>query len=82
VNYKKLISAFGREILKQFRANEIKYPTPAWPGLPNRELINELYYHVGKLQAAEKAGNLEQMQENCGDIGAIAIMFMDNNKLL
>lgn len=82
MNYIKLIRSFGKEILKQFKANEVKYPDPAWPGLSNKELINELYYHVGKLQAAEKAGNLEHMKEHCGDLGAISIMFLDNNKIL
>lgn len=82
MSYKPLIDAYSIEIEKQFIANEIKYPEPSWSKLTNTELINEVYYHVGKLQISEKAGNLDQMKENCGDLGAIVIMFMDNNKIL
>lgn len=41
----------------------------AWSRMTNKEILFDLYYHVGKLQAAIRANDKNLMLEHIGDIG-------------
>lgn len=39
-----------------------------WKALTSKEILFELYYHVGKLQRSLKDNDKGGVEENCGDI--------------
>lgn len=46
-------------------------------GTSSKAVLYDMYYHVGKLQAAMMSGDKEAMQEHSADVAATAFIFLD-----
>lgn len=80
--YKVVTLEFRKEMIKQLTANWDKGDrdgAKGWLELPNKVLLNEVYYHVGKLQHALKVNDLELIKEFTADVANLCLMLHDKN---
>jgi hypothetical protein len=78
--YDKVIEAFKPYMVKELAANHDKGDRDGrfgWLTMTNKQILNELYYHVGKLQEALRHGNVDDAKEYSADIANLALMSFD-----
>lgn len=78
--YDIVVDNFAKAMKKELLANYDKgdrEPPHGWLGMDDKTQLNELYYHVGKLQAALKAKNVELIKELSADVANGALMVYD-----
>lgn len=80
--YLQLLEAFTNPMLNELIANDDKGGRAGWLDMNNRYWIDELYYHVGKLQSAVANGSLSLIMEYTADIANISMMCYDCNSPL
>jgi len=73
---RELIPEFVKSsMLRQLEAN--KHKGDNWHEMTDKQILFELYYHVGKLQAALMAKDILLINEYCGDIANIVGFTLD-----
>lgn len=81
--YYTILPEFMKYMFKELESNYLKGDRNGAGGWlevkDNKFWLQELYYHVGKLQAAVMADNIERIKENCADIANISMMMLDTN---
>ena len=81
--YDAILPEFAKYMRKELEANYLKGDRNGPGGwlevTDNKFWIQELYYHVGKLQAAVMAKDVERIKENTADIANISMMMLDVN---
>lgn len=48
-----------------------------WLTMTDKDSLNEIYYHTGKLQAALKLQDINLIKEFCADVANLAMMCFD-----
>ena len=86
--YNAVTTAFKKEMIKQLAENFEKGDRhglfgngrkfrDGWLTFDKKGIMNELYYHTGKLQAALMANDKELIKEFSADIANLAMMCFD-----
>lgn len=75
--YRALVAGLASEMVKQLKANEHKGDRENWVNLKEKELLNEIYYHTGKLQQALKDNDAARIKEHCADIANLTAFMLD-----
>ena len=79
--YDRILPIFNKYMRKELEANFRKGDREGpngWFAVKDKKFwLSELYYHVGKLQAAFMADDTERIKENCADIANQAMMVLD-----
>ncbi len=81
--YDAILPEFAKFMKKELEANFTKGDRTGEHGwlsvTENKYWIQDLYYHVGKLQAAVMNNDIERIKENTADIANLAMMMLDVN---
>lgn len=85
--YEAITMKFREFMIKELKSNwtkgdrigNIHSDGEGWLNCDNKFWLNELYYHVGKLQAATAENNLELIKEYTADVANLALMMLDCN---
>jgi len=79
--YDTILPAFMKYMRAELEANYKKgdrnLPNGWLSNTSNKSWISELYYHIGKLQAALMTNDIQRIIENCADIANLAMMTLD-----
>lgn len=80
--YQEVTDKFQKLMIKELAANYDKGDRESdkgWLKMTNKQLLSELYYHVGKLQQALKENNIDLIKEHCADVANGALMCLDKH---
>ena len=75
--YKHLAFEVAKAMIIELKNNEHKGDRQNWKNLSSKELLQEVYYHTGKLQEALKIKDKNKIKEFCADLANLAGMIMD-----
>lgn len=78
--YEEVTRNFRKMMIHELAANYEKGDRNGehgWLTMTDKQMMNEIYYHAGKLQAALKDGNLELIREFSADVANLAMMCID-----
>jgi hypothetical protein len=83
--YEALVAEFGKRMIEELAANHTKGDRDlpnGWLNMTSKELLNEIYYHVGKLQEACRHQDVERIKEFSADVANMCLMMHDCWSLL
>jgi hypothetical protein len=69
--------AFGHLMKEELDANFGKGDRDAWLQMSTDEALNEIRYHLEKLETAVEMGEKDQVIENAVDVANCAMIFLD-----
>jgi hypothetical protein len=79
--YDAILPEFAKYMRKELESNYQKgdrNSEKGWLAVDNNKFwISELFYHVGKLQSALMANDIERIKENTADIANLSMMVLD-----
>jgi len=79
--YDAILPAFQKYMRKELESNYKKGDRSGAGGWlqvkENKFWLNELYYHVGKLQSALMSDDIDRVKENTADIANLSMMLLD-----
>lgn len=83
--YNEVTKNFRKLMIRELAANSDKGDREGefgWLTISDKGIMNEIYYHAGKLQAALKEGNVDLIEELSADVANLAMMCIDRYKPL
>jgi hypothetical protein len=80
LDYLNVARTFSEQMINELIANHDKGGRTGpngWLSYDDKLFLNELYYHVGKLQAALKSQDVELIKELSADVANFGLMIYD-----